>query len=125
MQHLQKTRGRVPVKVNQISDKEIWPGSIARNDLSRPCQEGTCLLFPSHEGTLSEASIATEESRFSLPPYVHTSLPPYFCLSCATLSAPIGGATHADTRGRLETAVRVHRFGELAQTHACRRSVCA
>src|SRR6266478_569234 len=44
---------------------------------------------------------------------------------CATLSAPFGGETHADTRGRLETIVRVHGFGELAQTHAGGGSVCA
>src|SRR5258708_13883257 len=43
----------------------------------------------------------------------------------ATLSAPFGGEPHTNTRGRLDTAVRVHRFGELAQTHACCRSVCA
>src|SRR6266478_9965103 len=44
---------------------------------------------------------------------------------CATLSAPFEGATHADTRGRLETIVRVHGFGELAQTHAGGGSLCA
>src|SRR6267378_693885 len=30
----------------------------------------------------------------------------------------IGGEPHADTRGRLETVVRVHGFGEFAQAHA-------
>src|SRR6266436_4926991 len=34
------------------------------------------------------------------------------------------GEPHADPRGRLETALRVHRFREPAQAHACRRSVC-
>src|SRR5258708_39897119 len=34
------------------------------------------------------------------------------------------GETDADTRGRLDTAVRIHRFGELAQTHAGGRGVC-
>src|SRR5260370_25866617 len=48
-----------------------------------------------------------------------------FLFPCATLSAPFGGETHADTRGRLETVVRVHGFGELAQTHAGGGSVCA
>ncbi len=98
--------------VNQISDEEIWPEEHRQErpvppapSLSGTLSEGTCLLFTSHEGHLSEASIATEQSRFSLPPYVLTSLPPYFCLSCATLSPPFGGEPHADTRGRLETAV--------------------
>src|SRR6266853_4009341 len=48
-----------------------------------------------------------------------------FLFPCATLSAPFGGETHADTRGCLETVVRVHGFGELAQTHAGGGSVCA
>jgi len=34
------------------------------------------------------------------------------------------GEPHADPRRRLETALRVHRFREPAQTHACRRSLC-
>src|SRR5260370_19407260 len=49
-----------------------------------------------------------------------------FLFPCATLSAPLrGGAPDADTRGCLETAVRVHGFREFAQTHAGSGSVCA
>src|SRR5258708_5887926 len=49
-----------------------------------------------------------------------------FLFPCATLSAPLrGGEPDADTRGCLETAVRVHGFREFAQTHAGSGSVCA
>jgi len=42
-----------------------------------------------------------------------------------TIGSIVGGEPHADTRGRLETVVRVHGFGELAQTHAGGGSVRA
>src|SRR5258708_39462601 len=37
----------------------------------------------------------------------------------------IGGETDADTRGCLETVVRVHGFGEFAETHAGGGTACA
>src|SRR5260370_42301025 len=37
----------------------------------------------------------------------------------------IGGETDADTRGWVETVVRVHGFGEFAQAHAGGGGVCA
>src|SRR6266849_6098776 len=51
----------------------------------------------------------------TLPPYLPASL---LLLSCATLLVLFWGEPDADTRGCLETVVRIHRFGELAQTHA-------
>src|SRR6266566_8605166 len=58
-------------------------------------------------------------SRLPAFPYFITSgLPSY------TIGS-ISGAPHADTRGCLETVVRIHGFGEPAQTHARCRSMCS
>src|SRR6266581_3466147 len=90
-----------------------------------------------HPHTLTDA-FAPQPAWAVLPSPVSLSTV-NFLFPCATLSAHFGGEpkrraearplhwgeTHADPRRRLETALRVHRFGELAQAHAGGGSVRA
>src|SRR5229473_3333676 len=98
---------------------------------------GVGVFFPSwNDLKPSESEAPLRTSVRSTPArYPFLSPPPHCQLSTVdcrlpfplryTIGSIAGGEPDADTRGCLETAVRVHGFREFAQTHAGSGSVCA
>src|SRR6266704_3269442 len=114
-------------------ERKLWkltqPASSREGPVTSRKASSTALSSPSRACSRTKTYCSTAPSTSLLHYFLSLKLHywSFWSRSKAPGSCPAStfGATDADTRGWLETAVRVHRFGEFAQTHACRRSVCA